>query len=212
MELADGSIKKGLFENNTFIEEITEEDENLESSLLDLEPKTTTNDLTENSQFKVKNTKKVTKKNKKKIILPNIDTNPGYGDQSGRIYMSALKPKKRDLSVIARRKNSKKSSLSARKKGSYSSQPRLIKSKNTISLPNIGARNIDSAVSDRIQGFTGIAKTQAAERKKLESYFKSLDKAVQILRNKRQNELANRPWVPAGPIRSMQYRPSSKYG
>lgn len=37
MQLPDGTIKRGMFENNTFIEEITEEDEILESSVIDNE-------------------------------------------------------------------------------------------------------------------------------------------------------------------------------
>ena len=37
MHLPDGTIKKGIFENNVFIEEIIEEDENLETSGLDTE-------------------------------------------------------------------------------------------------------------------------------------------------------------------------------
>jgi hypothetical protein len=37
MQLPDGTIKRGMFENNIFIEEITEEDEILESSIIDNE-------------------------------------------------------------------------------------------------------------------------------------------------------------------------------
>jgi hypothetical protein len=150
-------------------------------------------------------------KKRKNLLLPSIDTNLGFIDQSGRQYASAKKPMARNLSENIFNKNPKNSSLSARKNSIYKSK-KLAKNKNTFSLPKIDARNNDSALSDRIQGYTGIAKTQAAERKKLESYFKSLDKAVQILRQKRQNELANRPWVPTGPIHQFQYRPSSKYG
>ena len=87
------------------------------------------------------------------------------------------------------------------------------RNKNTISLPQISNKHENKVpITERIKGFTGAAKNQAAERKKLEKYFKSLDKAVQILRQKRQNELASRPWVPTGPLHTYQYRPTSKLG
>ena len=211
MTMPDGTVKKGMFENNTFIEEITEEDEHLESSMYDNEPITAMHPagLDESKVYKKRKLKKK-KKGKKHLTLPHLDTHGGYGDQSGRQYTSAKKPMIKNLSESSLKKNGKFLNLNSAH--SPENPPRLRKTKNTLSLPRIDSRQNDSALSERLQGFTGIAKTQAAERKKLQSYFKSLDKAVQILRQKRQNELANRPWVPAGPIHNYQYRPASKYG
>lgn len=212
MQLPDGTIKKGMFENNTFIEEIAEEDECLESSIYENDANSAIPaGVINSSRFsKGKKNKKKKKKGKKFLTLPKLDTNIAFGDQSGRHFASAKKPMLRNFSEPSFRRNSKNSALSTLRKKNANS--RLKNTKNTLSLPKIDTQNNESAISERLQGFTGVAKTQAVERKKLESYFKSLDKAVQILRQKRQNEMANRPWVPAGPIHTYAYRPGSKYG
>lgn len=207
MQLADGTIKKGTFENNIFIEEITEENESLESSMIEHR-----HAIPEGQALASKFGKKKGKKKKRKnkgSMLPNIDTNINFNDQSGHHFQSAKKPMMRNLSEANIRKGGIIQFNSARK---FTNANKKRKKKNALSLPRINSGRQDSAVSSRLKGFTGVAKTQAVERKKLESYFKSLDRAVQILRGKRQSELASRPWVPAGPIKQYQYRPSSKYG
>ncbi|CAI2384351.1 unnamed protein product [Moneuplotes crassus] len=195
MQLADGTIKKGMFENNVFAEEIIEAEESDDSLCTE-----------DHSGHPNRNKSKILKKKKgkkrkkvKKLLLPNIDTRNTFADQSGRQYTSAKKPLMRNLSEI---------DLQTKRFRKTSNQ----KEKNSLSLPRINSGQNDSALSSRLKGFTTIAKHQAKERRKLETYFKSLDKAVQILRDKRQNELASKPWIPAGPVHQYQYRPSSKYG
>lgn len=213
MQLPDGTVKKGMFENNTFIEEITEEDENLESSIYENDPRSALPPgMMIDSRFaQGKKGRKKKKIKKSKLKLPDLDTHLGPSDQSGKHYASsAKKVMLRNFSEPSIRRPSQLNMLSARKK--KGSKERIENTKNTLSFPKINSSTApDSAISDRLQGYTGIAKNQAAERKKLETYFKSLDKAVQILRQKRQNDLASRPWVPAGPIHTIQYRPSSKH-
>ena len=65
-------------------------------------------------------------------------------------------------------------------------------------------------MTERLNGFSGKIKSQAFERKMLEKYFKSLDKAVDILNRKRQEEYENKHWIPTGPIHSFQYSPVMK--
>ena len=149
-------------------------------------------------------------KENKGFMLPNIDTNSHFADQSGRHFSSGKKPNVRNLSESVLKKNSKLRHFNSARKTNKSS--RMKRGKNTLSLPKLGANIGESAISSRLQGFTSVAKNQATERKKLETYFKSLDRAVQILRQKKQSELSNRHWIPAGPVRSFHHRPSSKYG
>lgn len=212
MMLPDGTIKKGMFENNTFIEEITEEDENLESSMYyDDDDEVPRQIQTRNPSMNKRSSKKKKKKIKKNAILPSIDTQLNFADQSGRHYASTRKSKMiRNLSESGLKSNSR-FKLSSRSKIN-ASESKMKRSKNTLSLPKIEHKQKESQLVAKLQGFTNAAKNQASERKKLDTYFKSLDRAVQILRQKRQNELANRPWIPAGPIHNAQYRPSSKYG
>jgi hypothetical protein len=339
MTLPDGTIKRGMFENNTFIEEITEEDENLESSLFyeNEEPSETPNknlqmnhvshttkniqmnqfsptsihdsqmnqvspisnkgsqinqvsqtsigntqtqtmnqnkrnyaietmspypsrnsamnqacqtprggsesgstgpDPTRasrlskrgsvpnrNSIIKDKSSKRKKNKNKKHAPLPSIDSNIIFGDQSGKHYKSAKKTKMtRNLSESGLRRNSRFSKLSDKLKV-IGSESKLRKGKNHVSLPKIKHKHNEAKVAarlqhqlaadqlaHRLQESTDAARGQAEERKKLETYFKSLDKAVQILRDKRKNDLSNRHWIPSGAVQSNVYRPSSKYG
>jgi hypothetical protein len=211
MMLPDGTLKKGMFENNTFIEEITEEDENLESSMHYDDDEVPHHISARNASMNKRSSKKKKKKIKKNAILPSIDTNLNFADQSGRHYASTRKSKMiRNLSESGLKSNSR-FKLSSRSKIN-ASESKMKRSKNTLSLPKIGQKKNESQLVAKLQGFTNAAKNQASERKKLDTYFKSLDRAVQILRQKRQNELANRPWIPAGPIHNAQYRPSSKYG
>ena len=209
MQLPDGTLKKGLFENNIFIEEISEVDEDRESSMMS----TTQSPQLYSSKApgeKAKAKKKKSKfKKKKDLTLPFIDDH-----QSGRQYSSTKKVLNRDHSepVLTRRNKKNFSSFGSGKKRKHNASSALLeRNKESLSLPKInGSKHESSAMSARLKGFEGAAKNQAAERKKLESYFKSLDKAVQILRQKRQREMANRPWIPAGPVRSYEYRPSSR--
>mmetsp|Transcript_26742 Transcript_26742/g.23603 ORF Transcript_26742/g.23603 Transcript_26742/m.23603 type:complete len:214 (+) Transcript_26742:90-731(+) len=213
MRLADGSIKKGMFENNTFIEEIAEENESMESSFL--EGQNAAYGIPDTSIQASKFSKKKGKKKKKKFVngsmLPHINTNVNFTDQSGRHYSSAKKPLVRNLSETGLKRNSQLLKFTGRKSKRTS---RLLKGgKNTLSLPKIGTKSNEiSAISSRLNNFSSVAKGQVKERKKLESYFKSLDRAVQILRDKKTQYNASRPWVPAGPIKNYEYRPSSKYG
>lgn len=208
MQLADGSVKKGTFENNIFIEEITEADESLESSMIE-----NPHQLAENQAMilytKKKGKGKKSKRKTKRSLLPHIDTHSQFADQSGRQFSSAKKPLMRNLSEAQIRKGGIIQFNSARK---FTKSSNRKKKKNALSLPRIDSRGQESAVSSRLKGFTSVAKNQAVERKKLETYFKSLDRAVQILRNKRQSELSSRPWIPAGPVKQYVTRPSSKYG
>jgi hypothetical protein len=178
-----------------------------------------------NSQIKDRSSKKKKKKNKKHAPLPSIDSNILFGDQSGKHYKSTKKTKMtRNLSETGLRRNSRFSKLSDKLKV-IGSESKLKKGKNTVSLPKIKHKHNEAKVAarlqhqiaadqlaHRLQESTDAARGQAEERKKLETYFKSLDKAVQILRDKRKSDLSNRHWIPSGAVQSYVYRPSSKYG
>lgn len=178
-----------------------------------------------NSKIKDRSSRRKKKKNKKHAPLPSIDSNILFGDQSGKHYKSAKKSKMtRNLSETGLRRNSRFSKLGDKLKV-IRSESKLKKGKNTVSLPKISHKHNEGKVAarlshklaadqlaHRLQESTDAARGQAEERKKLETYFKSLDKAVQILRDKRKNDLGNRHWIPSGPVQSYVYRPSSKYG
>ncbi|CAI2384316.1 unnamed protein product [Moneuplotes crassus] len=205
MQLADGTVKKGTFENNIFIEEVMEECESVESSAMEEYDESPQNVVSQ----KINKKKGKKKRNRDEpSLLPSIASQNTIPTKSGRKFSSAQKSLARNLSDANIRKGGIIQFNSARRFRNSSKK----RGKNSLSLPKIGSANQESAVSSRLKGFTSVAKNQAKERKKLESYFKSLDKAVQILRDKKQHELANRPWIPAGPVQQYQYRPSSKYG
>ena len=215
MQLADGTLKKGLFENNIFIEEISEVDEDRESSIMDTtqSPQIHSCKMPDhmilNSGRKKKGKKK---KGKTDLRLPTIDPSlGGVGDhQSGRHYSSNKKGMKKNSSEPMLGRRYRGIGVGNRKK--YNAHSYLKKgNKNSLSLPKISKHQHDSNImSARLKNFEGAAKNQAAERKKLESYFKSLDKAMQILRNKKQHEMASQPWRPVGPVPSLPYRPASR--
>ena len=184
-------LNKGLFENNVFIEEIIEEDENLETSGVDTE-----NDAKNNNSLKNKKKRKIKKKDLK---LPKINGNNEYQSYS------AKKPLLKNSSDPTINKNSKSNN-----------RKQNIKNKNSknryssVSLPRINPNSEFGQMSERLNGFSGVIKSQAFERNQLEKYFKSLDKAVNILNKKREEEFESRHWIPTGPIHSFHYSPTTK--
>ena len=165
MQLPDGTVKRGVFENNVFIEEIAEEDENLETSIVEHD----------SNIHKIRkeglnlNKKKRKTKKKKELKLPNINTNFTNDDDDGQ-YFSHKKPLIRNISEPTLRSTKRTLNLNSRKHISESSSG-LKRHKNTFSLPKIPNSNKNEntiAMSERLKGFTGIAKNQAVERKKLE--------------------------------------------